>query len=78
MRDCGGIDTPTRCADNESLVELPTGPGFALGPFLCGAPSSGMLGTGARALKVARGPSHRPGLAGARCIVGRVEGRGSP
>ena len=32
-----------------------------------------MLGTGARALKVAHGPSHRPGLAGARCIAGRVE-----
>ena len=37
-----------------------------------------MLGTGARAPKVARGPSHPLAFAGASRIWGQVEGRNSP
>ncbi len=57
---------------------LPTGPGFALGPFLCVAPGSGILRTGARAPKVACGPSHPLAFAGASRILGQVEAAISP
>ncbi len=45
-------------------------PRLRLGPFLCAAPGSGMLGTGARTLTPARGPSYRSSPAGASCILG--------